>query len=80
MELHPAVKLKAGCLSHTAYNVIEEFRNLFFHTALALALLEFSGFVLGLLFCARPEATVGDVTRAIDDMRAGPREAEHYER
>ena len=29
---------------------------------------------------ARLEAAVEDVTRAIDDMRAGPREAEHYER
>jgi len=29
---------------------------------------------------ARLEAAVEDVSRAIDDMRAGPREAEHYER
>ena len=29
---------------------------------------------------ARLEAAVEDVARAIDDMRAGPREAEHYER
>lgn len=28
----------------------------------------------------RLEAAVEDVTRAIDDMKAGPREAEHYER
>jgi len=29
---------------------------------------------------ARLEAAIEDVRRAIDDMRAGPREAEHYER
>ena len=31
-------------------------------------------------FIARLEAAIEDVRRAIDDMRAGPREAEHYER
>ena len=29
---------------------------------------------------ARLETAIEDVRRAIDDMRAGPREAEHYER
>ena len=29
---------------------------------------------------ARPEATAEGLARDIDDMRAGPREAEYYER